>query len=175
MCVTRTEKISRWRYNMIAMPSLSTATAILAVFLFLRFCGSALSCSEKICLEDSSCSMEWPDCPFTPTTNCASQAFNATCTGTYTLRALTDCESNCDGCQVCVMIEKVPTGAIVGSCGTDCVNDDCDKSCSVDLVAGQAYFLYVCRTPCPYVNCSHCTSSCHSFGCLCFATLTCDP
>jgi hypothetical protein len=149
-------------------PSLHTAAVMLAVFLCCFAAQEASACSQQICLEDKTCSGTWQDCPFGPNADCESYAFNAECTGTYTLHAFVTCESGCDGCEVCVIIEKVPGGTIVGSCSTECGADDCDQFCTVNLEKDQAYFMYVCRTPCSFETCEQCLTSCKSYGCLCY-------
>lgn len=156
-----------------------TATIVLAVFLFVGNANLAWACDQKICLEDATCSGDWDDdCPLSSGgSNCASQAFTAACTGMYMLHAFVNCAYGCDACEVCAVVTKASTGAVVGSCGSECSGEVCDKTCgTIPLVANEGYILYVCRTPCSDGDCEDCQSSCRTFGCLCFGTsITCNP
>jgi len=151
------------------------AAALLAAFLSLGIDAASGACTQKICVEDQTCSGSWAECPFDPSADCASSAFTAVCTGNYLMRALVACANGCDACEVCVMVEHVPSGAIVGYCNTQCSVDDCDNMCSVSLIKDQNYFLYVCRTPCNGQDCDDCPGSCRAFGCVCFGLGTCAP
>jgi hypothetical protein len=159
-------------------PFTLSAMLMLAVFLCLGVSeANAQGSSWKYCLEDPTCSGAWQDCE-TPDGNCASYAFTATTTGTYTLAAMILCDHDCHDCEVCVMVQKVPSGAIVGSCKTYCGVQECQWTCSVSLDEDQAYFLYVCKTPCDNSTCEECMATeCKGYGCLCLEPSTgpCTP
>lgn len=161
------------RHSMSKAPSTLTAAVMLAVFLCL---GLTHACDQKICLEDPTCSGEWVECG-TPNGNCASYAFNAACTGEYNLHVeVSSCQSGCHDCEVCAMVTKVPSGIVVGYCSSVCSNQDCNDDCKVNLVQGEAYFLWVCKMPCDGTDCEDCTSTgCKAFGCLCIAHTSCTP
>ena len=157
-------------------PFILTAAVMLAVFLCLGNANVFAQCAEKICLEDPTCSGPSDDACDTPNGNCASQAFTAQCTGTYQLKALLLCQFNCHLCEVCVMVEEVSTHKILATCSSVCSNQICNQNCSVDLVQGEAYFLWVCKTPCQGSTCEDCTNTdCNAYGCLCYAITNCAP
>lgn len=145
-----------------------SATLMLAVFLCLGNTMHGQNCSWTYCLEDPTCSDSWQSPCAAAYGNCASYAFNAPCTGTYTLVASSRCDHDCHDCEVCMSIVKVPGGIVMASCQSFCAVQDCSDTCSVTLQKGQPYFLYVCKTPCDDSTCEECSSTgCRALGCIC--------
>jgi hypothetical protein len=149
---------------------------ILAIFFLSGLPFDAQACDQKICLEDPSCSGNGANCG-TPNGNCTSYAFNANCTATYQLHSEVACQSGCHHCDVCVMVEEIPSGKIVGTCSNACGSQYCSNDCTAPLVQGQAYKLWVCKTPCLGYDCDDCSASCRAWGCLCtgFGGGSCAP
>jgi len=153
-------------------PSTFTAMVILAVFLC-SLSTQVWASSQVICIGDVSCSGAWQECS-TPNGNCTSHAFTAQNTGTYTMRAMVKCQTNCHHCEACVIVTKSPSDAVVGHCSTNCLGEDCDEECTVELEANGTYYLWVCLMPCLGQNCNEC-AGCKALGCICYGTTSCNP
>ncbi|HEY3294741.1 MAG TPA: hypothetical protein VGL38_04850 [bacterium] len=111
-------------------------------------------------------------CPptFITPTSCTSATFTVEVSGTYAFDVWTACQSstNCFGCMSCAAIYSPSGTQPVAVCSSrDCVNRDCNNTCTVNLRAGERYTLQVCLEPCPnQPDCGQCRDDCVAGGCI---------
>lgn len=152
------------------LPSNTAAMIFLAVFLCLGMTERSWGCSDCVCATDNTCSNDM--CANTPNANCTRHEFTAACTGTYTFYVETTCVDDlCSGCQTCASVWKVTGGpeVFLAQCETNgCNVTVCNQSCSVSLIQGASYVLYVCKVYCPggADDCEDCKASCNAVACL---------
>ncbi len=129
--------------------------------------GDSPDCSDFISGQDTGCSSI--ECN-NDLTGCSAQAFTASCTATYAFDVWVKCPdgADCGGCEVCAYVYE--NGQLIqgGSCHNNgCDTGDCNNTCSVNLVSGHSYRLYVCLVKChDEPNCDHCNGNCVAYACL---------
>ena len=109
----------------------------------------------------------------TATTGCSSRNFTVACTGIYSMDAWVTC-AECKKCMSCVNIYE--NGQLIpgGNChNLNCDTGDCDYTCTVNLVEGHQYTLYVCLVGCDGGSCEGCSEdNCTAWGCLRWNAIT---
>lgn len=144
------------------------AALLLIFLLFGAATGFAqVDCAQTVTGSDAGCTYPH-DC--LSTNGCTKVTFQAACTGNYDFDVWTKCDNvRCYQCQACAVIFPVNSAQRVGDCHTDrCNQADCNKTCSVPLVAGVEYDLYVCLIPCPGIadDCTDCGNDCAALACV---------
>ncbi len=107
--------------------------------------------------------------------DCVTKTFTIPCSGDYSLCAWVTCtEGECSDCQSCVNLFSGST--LYGHCHIiACNNGDCDNCCTVTLLTGLTYTLYVCKTFCNAggQGCADCDENCTAHGSLSRDVIVC--